>query len=106
MLALRPSRSDICGMDTQPQGGAAVIWSGALQAAAAILAGRGDAGRWGIDQPAEDGAWSGSASQMPNTARRVVELAAHIILELPDDPESGLPRAKEAAQRWITSRSR
>ena len=93
-------------MDIQPKIDTAAIWSGALQAAAAVLASRGDAGRWGIDQPAEDATWGGSASQMPNTARRVVELAAHIILELPDDPESGLPRAKEAAQRWITSRSR
>ena len=106
MLAPRPSRSDSVGMDIQPKGDTAVIWSGALQAAAAILAGRGDAARWGIDQPAEDGAWGGSASQMPNTARRLVELAAHIILELPDDPEGGLPRAKEAAQRWLKSRAR
>ena len=88
----------------EPKGDTAVIWSGALQAAAAILAGRGDAARWGIDQPAEDAAWGGSAGA--NTARRVVELAAHIILELPDDPESGLPRAKDAAQRWLKSRAR
>lgn len=69
-----------------------------------ILAGRADAGRWGIDQPAEDAGWSGSSGA--NTARRVVELAAHIILELPDDSEGGLPRAKDAAQRWITSGGR
>ena len=104
MLAPRPSHSDSVGMDIQPKGDTAVIWSGALQAAAAILAGRGDAARWGIDQPAEDAAWGGSAGA--NTARRVVELAAHIILELPDDPESGLPRAKDAAQRWLKSRAR
>jgi hypothetical protein len=101
MLAPRPSRSDSVGMDIQPKGDTAVIWSGALQAAAAILAGRGDAARWGIDQPAEDAAWGGSAGA--NTARRVVELAAHIILDLPDDPESGLPRAKNAAQRRLKS---
>jgi hypothetical protein len=41
-----------------------------------------------------------------NTARRVVELAAHIVLELPNDPESGLQHAKEAAQRWLESRAR
>ena len=87
-------------------GRSAAMWSGALQAAATILAGRGDAARWGIDQPADDTAWGGSADQMANTARRVVELAAHIILELPDDAESGLPRAKEAAQRWLKSRAR
>jgi hypothetical protein len=102
-------------MDIQPQGaplrngveaGSAAIWNGALQAAAMILAGRGDAARWGLDQPAEDAAWSGSAGQMANSARRVVELAAHIILELPDHPESGLAQAKEAAQRWLKSSAR
>jgi hypothetical protein len=36
----------------------------------------------------------------------VVELAAHIILELPDDQESALPQAKEAAQGWLKSRAR
>jgi hypothetical protein len=36
----------------------------------------------------------------------VVELAALIILELPDDPEGGLSRAKEAAQRWLKDRGR
>ena len=87
-------------MDIQPNGETAAIWSGALQAAATILAGRGDAARWGIDDPAGWGASAGA-----NTARRVVELAAHIILELPDDAESGLPRAKEAAQRWLKSRA-
>jgi hypothetical protein len=80
-------------MDTQPNGDTALIWSGALQAAAVILAGRDDAARWGIDQPAENAAWDGSAGHAGNTARRVVELAAHIILELPDDLESGLPLA-------------
>jgi hypothetical protein len=88
-------------MDIQPKGEAAVLWSGALQAAAAVLAGAGDRARWGIDDPAGWGASVGA-----NTARRVVELAAHIILELPDDPEGGLPRAKEAAQRWLKSRAR
>jgi hypothetical protein len=43
---------------------------------------------------------------MADSARRVVELAAHIILELPDHPESGLAQAKEAAQRWLKSSAR
>ena len=72
-----------------------------MRAAAAILAGGGDAARWGIDHPA---GWHASAGA--KTARRVVELAAHIILELPDDQESALPQAKEAAQGWLKSRAR
>jgi hypothetical protein len=78
----------------------AVIWSGALQAAATFLTGGPHAARWGIDQPRDDG-WPASEGQMARAAYRVVELAAHIVIELPDDPEAGLAEAKEAAKRWL-----
>jgi hypothetical protein len=71
-----------------------------------ILAGRRDAARWGIDQPAENAAWDGSAGPGGGTARRVVELAAQIVLELPDDLGNGLPRAKAAAQRYLKNYGR
>jgi hypothetical protein len=78
----------------------AVIWSGALQAAATLLAGGTHGTRWGIDQPRDD-AWPASGDQMASAAYRVVELAAHIAIELPDDREAGLAEAKEAARRWL-----
>ena len=40
---------------------------------------------------------------MASTAGRVVELAVHIVLEMPDDLEAGIPQAKEAARRWLDS---
>jgi endonuclease YncB( thermonuclease family) len=51
-------------MDIQPNGETAAIWSGALQAAATILAGRGDAARWGIDDPAGWAASAGAVSHV------------------------------------------
>jgi hypothetical protein len=85
--------------------GSAAIWSGALQASATILAGGADGARWGIDQPGS-AAWGASAGQMTGTARGIVELAVRIIMELPDDPEAGVPQAKEAARRWLESMAR
>ena len=80
------------------ESGPAVIWSGALQASATVLAGAG--ARWGIDDPTST-AWGPSAGSVAGVARRVVELAAQIIMELPDDPEAGVPQAKEAARQWL-----
>jgi hypothetical protein len=40
---------------------------------------------------------------MASTAGRVVELAVHIVLEMPDDPEAGISQAKEAARIWLDS---
>jgi len=78
----------------------AVIWSGALQASATLLA-REFSARWGIDQPGTaDAAWP------PSQPRRFVELAAHIVMEMSDDPEAGISEAKEAAQRWLEGRGR
>jgi hypothetical protein len=82
--------------------GSAAIWSGALHASASLLAGRADGAQWGIDQPG-NAAWGPSAGQMAGTARGIVELAVHIVMELPDDPEAGVPQAKAAARRWLGS---
>ena len=85
--------------------GSAAIWSGALQASATLLTGGVDGARWGIDQAG--GEYLGAApGERAGTARRVVELAVQIIIELPDDPEAGTPQAKEAARRWLESRGR
>ena len=80
--------------------GSAAIWGGALQASATILGGGADGARWGIDQPGS-AAWGASAGSMAGTARRVVELAVRIVMELPDDPDAGVPQAKEAARQWL-----
>jgi hypothetical protein len=82
--------------------GSAAIWSGALQASATVLAGGADGARWGIDQPGS-AAWGASTGQMAGAARGIVELAVRIVLELPDDPEAGVPQAKEAARHWLSS---
>ena len=58
---------------------------------------------WGVDEPSSDAAWPRSTGAMAGTARRVVELAAHIIMEMPDDDEAGVSPAKEAARRWLDS---
>jgi hypothetical protein len=79
------------------------IWSAALQSAATLLAGSAGGARWGIDQPADDAAWPGTAGPMASTAARVVELAVLIVMEMPDDPQAGISEAKEAAQRWLDS---
>ena len=78
----------------------AIIWSGALQASATLLA-REAGARWGIDQPGGEYL----PDQKAGTARRMVELAAQIIMELPED-EAAIPQAKEAAQRWLEGRGR
>jgi hypothetical protein len=57
-----------------------------------------------MDQPA-DKFLAVSPGQRGRTARRVVELAAQIVMELPDDPEAGISEAKEAAQRWLEKSS-
>jgi hypothetical protein len=82
--------------------GSAAIWSGALQASATGLAGGADSAQWGIDQPGS-AACGASAGQIAGTARGIVELAVRIVMELPDDPEAGVPQAKEAARRWLGS---
>jgi hypothetical protein len=83
----------------------AAIWSGALQASAILLTGGVDGARWGIDQPGGE-YLAAPLGQRAGTARRVVELAVQLIMELPDDPEAGIPEAKEAAQRWLDTRGR
>jgi hypothetical protein len=75
------------------------IWRAALQSAATLLAGSPGGAPWGIDQPGDDAAWPGSAGPMASSAGRVVNLAVHIIMEMPDDPEGGISQAKEAARR-------
>jgi hypothetical protein len=82
--------------------GSAAIWSGALQASATLLAGGADGARWG-DRPARQRRLGALAGQMAGTARGIVELAVRIVLELPDDPEAGVPQAKEAARHWLSS---
>jgi hypothetical protein len=85
--------------------GSTGIWSGALQASATLFTGGADGAHWGIDQ--SGGEYLGAApGERAGTARRVVELAVQIIMELPDDPEAGIPQAKSAAQRWLESRGR
>jgi hypothetical protein len=79
----------------------ASIWSAALQSAATLLAGSAGGARWGVDEPRGDAPWPGSIGATAGTARRVVELAAHIIVEMPDDPE--ISQVKEAARRWLSS---
>jgi hypothetical protein len=81
----------------------AIIWSAALQSAATLLAGSAGGARWGIDQPSDDAAWPGSTGPVASTAGRVVELAVHIVMEMPDDPEAGTAQAKETARRWLNS---
>jgi hypothetical protein len=81
----------------------AIIWGAALQSAATLLAGSAGGARWGIDQPSDDAAWPGAAGPMASTAGRVVELAVHIVLALPDDRETGISQIKEAGRRWLDS---
>jgi hypothetical protein len=85
--------------------GSAAIWSGALQASATLLAAGADGPRWPIDQPEREylGVSPGPRS---GTARRVVELAVQIIMELPDDPHVGVQEAKYLAQQWLETRER
>ena len=70
----------------------ALIWSAALQSSATLLAGGHGGMHWGVDEPSRDAAWPRSTVAMAGTARRVVELAAHIIMEMPDDDEAGVLR--------------
>ena len=81
----------------------ALIWSAALQSSATLLAGGHGGMHWGVDEPSSDAAWPRSTGAMAGTARRVVELAAHIIMEMPDDDEAGVSPAKGAARRWLDS---
>jgi hypothetical protein len=81
----------------------AIIWSAALQSAATLLAGSAGGARWGIDQPGDDAAWPGSAGPVAGTAARVVELAVHIVMDMPDDARAGISQAKQAARRWLDS---
>jgi hypothetical protein len=66
----------------------ATIWSGALQAAATVL-----------------GAWHAPRSSMPK-AGDIVRMAAEIIMEMPDDPESGVREARNYAKEAIERRAR
>ena len=71
----------------------ATIWSGALQAAASVVGHlKGDA-LWG----------SSATDRASNTARAIVELAAHIIVQMPEDPESGVSQARHFAEQWLKS---
>ena len=83
----------------------AVIWAGALQASAILLTGGVEAARWGIDQPGGE-YLATSPGQRGSTARRVVELAVQIIMDMPDDPEAGVSEAKEAARQWLDRHGR
>ena len=38
---------------------------------------------------------------MASTARQVIDLAVHIVLEMPDNPQGRVSQAKEAARRWL-----
>jgi hypothetical protein len=69
----------------------ATVWNGALQAAATVVAHlKGDA------------LWGGTPTEQDLAAsRRIVQLAAHIILEMPDDQESGVSQAKTAAKQLL-----
>ena len=64
------------------------------------------AARWGLDQARDDTAWPASAEHAASAARHIVELAAHIVMELPDDPDAAIPQAKNAARRWLETRGR
>jgi len=69
----------------------ATLWSGALQAAATVIGHLKGSAPWGSSEWEQDS----------NTARKVVHLAAHIIVQMPDDPESGVRQAKEAAHKVL-----
>ena len=80
----------------------AVIWSGALQSAATLLAGVAGA-RWGIDQPGGDAAWGGSAA---GTARRVVSLPPTSSWSYPTIARRVSPRPrKPPGDGWIANAS-
>jgi hypothetical protein len=83
----------------------AAIWSGALQASATLLTAGVAGPRWGIDQP--EGEYLGmSPGSRDVNARRVVELAVQMIVEMPDDPDAGVRQAKYAAEQWLDAHGR
>jgi hypothetical protein len=69
----------------------AAIWSGALQAAATMIGHFKGSAPWGTTPAQQDTA----------TAARIVQLAAHLIVAMPDDPDSGVHQAKIAAQQFL-----